>query len=120
MCATYSPRDPIGEYWRGEITLRELRVLVEGLPTDSAMHRRYPQSQGWGPGEYLQADAVDALQALFRLTLAVNSEGGKYEPGEPTPRPGDDARREEVSRQDLSRKASVLSLVSQLLPPERR
>ena len=31
MCEQYSPRDPIAEYWRGEITLRALAVLVRGL-----------------------------------------------------------------------------------------
>ncbi|WP_052377492.1 hypothetical protein [Bifidobacterium bombi] len=31
LCEQYSPRDPIAEYWRGDITLRALAVLVRGL-----------------------------------------------------------------------------------------
>ncbi|MEW1568322.1 hypothetical protein AB0454_35760 [Streptomyces sp. NPDC093509] len=35
----YPGRDPIAEFWRGEITLRKLRVMVEGLPPDGATAR---------------------------------------------------------------------------------
>lgn len=35
----YPGRDQIAEFWRGEITLRKLRVMVEGLPADGATAR---------------------------------------------------------------------------------
>lgn len=32
---TYAPRDPLAEFLRGDITLRKLRIMVEGIPTDT-------------------------------------------------------------------------------------
>lgn len=95
-------------------------MLIEGLPPDSALHRRYPQSRGWDNQEYLTADLVDAVQSLFNLTMAANSESGAYEPPEPLARPGDAERQAADQRQRDKRKASVLSMLEQLLPPERR
>lgn len=37
----------LAEYWRGEITLRKLRVLIQGLPQDSAAHRSATDGQTW-------------------------------------------------------------------------
>lgn len=32
LLQAYAPRDPLSEYLRGEITLRKLRVMVNGIP----------------------------------------------------------------------------------------
>lgn len=37
----------MGAYWRGEITSRQLRVLVEHLPPDSALHRAHNDGHRW-------------------------------------------------------------------------
>lgn len=51
----------VAEYWRGEITLRKLRVLIEGLPQNSAVHRARTDGQTWTWVEVL-------LWHLIRLT----------------------------------------------------
>lgn len=108
MCATYAPRDPVGEYWRGEITLRELRVLVEGLPPDSAAHRRVPSLGGWTHQDHLVATTVDLLNRLFHLTYAVNSKDGRYDEPDPLPRPGDAEREVLAARAKAAEHAAAI------------
>lgn len=84
------------------------------------MHRKYPQSQGWDVAEVQRADLIDAVQSLFHLTMAANTEDGIYHPPEPYGRPGDAERRATQERIRVKREASMRSLVEQLLPPERR
>lgn len=120
LCATYAPRDPIGEFWRGDLSLRGLRVLIDGLPPDSAMHRRHPSLAGWDIADHLLADQVDGLSALFNLLLAANTEGGKYEPPSPRARPGDAERAAERARLREKQAVSIRAIVAKLLPPDRR
>lgn len=87
MCATYAPRDPIGEFWRGELSLRSLRVLIDGLPPDSALHRKYPESAGWTQDTHVLASLIDSVAVLTELTRAANSEDGKFNMPERFPRP---------------------------------
>lgn len=43
----------VGAYWRGEITLRQLRVFIEHLPPTSALHRARMDGHAWGNVEAL-------------------------------------------------------------------
>jgi hypothetical protein len=63
LCATYSPRNPIQEYWRGDITLRHLRVLIEGLPPNSYLSR-VANGSHWGDTEWVLHDISSQLRVL--------------------------------------------------------
>lgn len=84
------------------------------------MHRKYPSSAGWVTSDHLLATLIDAVQALFNLTLAANSENGRYDPPQLVARPGDAERCAAERRLQHSRGKAVLALVDQLLPRERR
>lgn len=92
LCQAYAPRDPFAEFGHGLIDLNTLRILIEQLPLDSAMHRSHPKSRGWVTGDYLSAQIIDSLSALFNLLQLQGNEG--YEEPEPFARPGDEVRRE--------------------------
>lgn len=64
-------RDMVGEFWRGEISLRMLRVAVEGLPPGSAMHRKYRRYE-WTQADELRAATVDQLLILRWMFASVN------------------------------------------------
>ncbi|MEV4037726.1 hypothetical protein [Streptomyces umbrinus] len=89
--------------YRGGLSLRRLRILIEHLPPESATktalrnaipveeleratgeHR--PDLAAWSGVEVLLAGLKDEVRLLRLLTAAAN--GGKPEPFEPTPRPG--------------------------------
>ncbi len=89
----YAPRDPVGEFWRGDLSLRTLRVMVEHLPPDSAMHRAHPEHAGVDRMQSLGFEQVDALNRLWELIRAANSEDSTYQPPKPLDRPWDAARR---------------------------
>lgn len=91
LCQAYAPRDPFAEFGHGVIDLNTLRILIEQLPVDSAMHRAHPDSAGWRPDDYLLAEISDGISALFNLIGTHGNQG--YQPPEPRPRPGDEQRR---------------------------
>lgn len=95
-------------------------MLVEGLPPDSARHRRDPDSQGWKPSDHIAALSLDALQALFQLTKAANTEGGEYQPPQPISRPGMPVDPDETPEAKARQRAYTQSVIDQLIPPERR
>lgn len=123
-------RDCIAEYWRGEMSLRQLRVLIQGLPPDSAAHRA-AKGHTWQQVEYLLANLVDVQNATFELLRAANSDenNNTYTPPELLPRPGastpaelaqqarESARKSE--REVAKRMADMQPLIDQLLPPNR-
>lgn len=47
------------DLWRGDLSLRRLRVLIMALPADSAYASTI--TQGWTLGHYLVADVFSAL-----------------------------------------------------------
>ncbi|WP_146244939.1 hypothetical protein [Curtobacterium sp. MCBD17_028] len=61
--AHYAPRDPIAEFIRGDITFRQLRVLAEGLPADSAVTRAHIGST-WTVTDWLLHDVSSQLRSL--------------------------------------------------------
>lgn len=91
----YAGRDPIGEYWNGEISLRDLRVLVEGLPQDSAVHRKMLGHNWTSDWQWLAAEQSDALNAL--VTMFYNANRAENKPAldspKPWPRPGAEDQR---------------------------
>ncbi|PFG19876.1 hypothetical protein [Serinibacter salmoneus] len=65
MLQTYSPRDPVAEAMVGEITPRQLRVMIEHLPPGNAWQRA---AYGpWGDSERLQADTSNRLRDMLLL-----------------------------------------------------
>jgi len=58
LIAEYPGRDPIAEWWRGEITFRKLVMFVDGLPLTSAMHRA-ERGHDWSDLNYQVAQLTD-------------------------------------------------------------
>lgn len=113
---TYAPRDPIGEYWRGQITLRQLRVMVDHLAPDSPVHRT-ARGHTWQDAEYLLATVADAVRTLASLTVAVNSKRPKsVKMPEPIPRPTDEAEEARKQAEREEAQATYADLVGALTP----
>ncbi|MEU3020087.1 hypothetical protein ABZ635_22130 [Nocardiopsis sp. NPDC007018] len=113
---TYPGRDPLGEYFREEITLRQLRVMVEHLPQDSALHRAV-RGHGWQESEYLLAEVADAVRTLAAITVAVNSKRPKsVKMPEPLPRPIDEADEARKAEERAYAEQAYSDLVSALTP----
>ncbi|MFF2189237.1 hypothetical protein [Streptomyces sp. NPDC058155] len=86
----YGPGGPVAAYWRGEITLRWLRVMAEGLPPTGALARA-AAGHHWTHADWAAADSRDLLDML--LVAFANAHRGEKDPAvpwpEPTWRPGD-------------------------------
>ncbi|QOV99504.1 hypothetical protein [Rhodococcus pyridinivorans] len=54
----------MARYWRGECTLRQLRVLIEHLPPGSARHRQATEGHEWRNNEALLWQILHFLQVL--------------------------------------------------------
>lgn len=89
----YGSGGPLAAYWRGEITLRLLRVLVEQLPPDGATARAH-NGHAWQSLDYAAADSRDLLALLFTAFVNANRDPKKppmaypepgWRPGDPTP-----------------------------------
>lgn len=95
----------LAEFWRGERSLRSLRVCVEGLPPDGAVGRAI-RGHNWVDANYQLADVFDMLHRLFNLTVAVNSEKPHYQEPKPFPRPGvvtpEDERRQKTTQNAIA------------------
>jgi len=91
-------RDGIAEFWRGEITLRRLRVMVENLSDGSAAVVA-ARGHGWGAGEYALANLNDVVAQLLEVTRAVNSKDTEFHAPEPYPRPGAEGKGEKAGDQ---------------------
>ncbi|MBQ1122648.1 hypothetical protein [Streptomyces sp. B15] len=86
----YGPGGPLAAFWRREITLRWLRVMVENLPPDSATGRAQA-GHHWQHLDYAAQDTVDLLSML--ITQFANAHRDPKKPParlpEPSWRPGD-------------------------------
>jgi hypothetical protein len=78
--AHYYPGRSVAQFWRGEMTLRALRVLVANLPPDSATTRAI-RGHAWTDRDYMLADLLDTVR-YHRVEWAT-SRGAK--PGKPKP-----------------------------------
>lgn len=113
---TYPGRDPVAEYFRGDITLRQLRVMCEHLPPDSALHRA-TRGHDWQDSEYLLAEVADAVRTLASITVAVNSKRPKsVKMPEPLPRPVDEAEEARKAAEREAAEQAYSDLVSALTP----
>lgn len=117
----YSPRDPVAEYWRGEITLRKLRVMVEGLPANGATARAMA-GHHWGHLEFMAADLVDVM-ARLRVDFG-NANRAEKAPMQPYPdpvwrpeKPAAKKKREKKARKESAdARAGYLRIVAQVTP----
>ena len=112
----YGPGGPLAAYWRGEISLRLLRVMVEHLPPDGATARA-ENGHAWQQGDYAAADSRDLLSLL--LTAFVNANRDPKKPAMPYPkpswRPGDPVPDEAKNDADKARaKAAYEHIVAQV------
>jgi hypothetical protein len=81
------------DYYRGTLSPRRLRVLIEHLPRDAALVRAlHGEVAEWGLTEHLLAGAVDELAVGNWLFVAANSDENADVPERPrpVPRPGVD------------------------------
>lgn len=105
-------------YWRGEITLRKLRVCVGGLPPGGAAYRAV-HGHGWTEQHHLLADLNDAVAQVATATYRVNA--GKRRVPNPRryPRPGEERYGRTGDRGGRST-AEVVSYLDSLKPPARK
>lgn len=81
------------DLYRGRLTWRRLRVLVAGLPSESATGRAMPEVRGWGVTDYLLAHLVDVAASHLWAYRTVHSRD-RTPPPTPVIRPGQDAQAE--------------------------
>jgi hypothetical protein len=116
----YGPGGPLAAYWRGEITLRWLRVMVEHLPPDGATARAR-NGHAWQVGDYAAADSRDLLALLFTAFVNANRKEGTSAMPWPEPgwRPGDPTPEESAAKAEQNRaqaRAAYEHITSQVLP----
>ncbi|GAA2971333.1 hypothetical protein [Streptomyces enissocaesilis] len=118
----YSPRDPLAEYFRGEITLRKLRVMVEGLGPNGALARA-ATGHTWTQETYALVDMRDLLADHFVAFLNAH----RPEERSPLPyperswRPGDPSP-EQKAKRDAKKAAAAregyLDIAAQVTPTQ--
>ncbi|EPH40847.1 hypothetical protein ABT390_36550 [Streptomyces aurantiacus] len=103
----YFGGDPLAAYWRGEITLRKLRVLVEALPPDSATARA-EAGHHWTHLDYAAADTRDLVELLLTAFINANRDpkAAALRWPEPSWRPGD-ALPEDTSADEEAKRAKA-------------
>lgn len=112
----YPGRDPLAEYFRDEITLRQLRVMCEHLPPDSPVHRS-ARGHAWQEQEYLLAEVADAVRTLASITVAVNSKRPKsVKMPKPLPRPVDEVEEARKREREEAAEEAYDSLLGALTP----
>ncbi|MFJ9979703.1 hypothetical protein [Streptomyces cyaneofuscatus] len=119
----YGQGGPLAAYWRGEITLRWLRVMVEHLPPDGATARAH-NGHTWQSIDYTATDTRDLLALLF--TAFVNANRDPAKPSMPWPepawRPGDPTPEESEAQAERNRakaRAAYDHITAQVLPETR-
>lgn len=130
MIAEYGGRDWLGDYWvsldaelnggedppQGRVSLRQLRVLIEHLPPDSAMHRA-ARGHTWSDDTYLLAVIADAVRDHATVTVAVNSKNPRsVKRPDPMPRPVDQAEQERKAREAEAQAEAFRRMVTRLTP----
>lgn len=81
----------LADYWRGELSIRRLSVLIHSLPNDSATATKAGQVEaGWDVHAFLLADLYHAFT-------------GEPHPSRPQPKSADGASRYKRLREALER-----------------
>lgn len=93
--ARYWPGRSLLELYRGEMSWRELRVFLKGLPADSLTARTVrgstPEEDQWTLDRQLAASMVDAIRENTFATVKLGGDPKKtrrLRPPDPIPRPG--------------------------------
>ena len=85
------------DLYRGRLSLRRLRVLINALPPDAAIYRRNDEHGGWTVTDHLLATVIDALGAVGYYSLVGPHVDPKrlrsVKPPQRMHRPGDEARK---------------------------
>ncbi|MCT9142948.1 hypothetical protein [Streptomyces violarus] len=118
----YGPGGPLAAYWRGEITLRWLRVMVENLPPTGATARAN-NGHAWQAETYAAADSRDLLALLFTAFVNANRDPKKPPMAYPEPgwRPGDPTPEESAAAAERDRakaRTAYEHITAQVLPGE--
>lgn len=96
--------------------MRQLRVMIEHLPPDSALHRA-ARGHSWQDQEYLQATIADSVRTLAAITVAVNSKRPQsVKMPKPLPRPVDEVEEQKKAEAEAEATAVYEDLVSALTP----
>lgn len=96
--AQYGGRDVIAEFLDGRISARMLRVLIQGLPTTSALVRAV-RGHDWGDTEMLLHD-LDSLVRFLRTDIAAWATKKKQPNPKLLPTPMDDLKTVEQALED--------------------
>lgn len=118
----YGPGGPLAAFWRGEIALRWLRVMVENLPPDGATARAQA-GHHWQHLDYAAANMTDLLARL--LTQFENANRAEKAPPQPLPervwRPGDPLPEDTAAaeaEQRAAARATYERINAKVLPPK--
>ncbi|AZM53339.1 hypothetical protein DMA15_12710 [Streptomyces sp. WAC 01529] len=118
----YGRGGPLAAFWKGEITLRLLRVMVEQLPPNSATARA-ENGHDWQHADYATQDTVDLLALLVTQFANAHRDPKKYPNPMPLPEPGwrpGDPPPEDTAAAEEERRAKARDayerLNSQLIP----
>lgn len=91
----YWPGRSLLELYRGEMSWRELRIFIKGLPPDSCTARAVrgstAEDEAWTLDRQLLASAVDAIRENTFATVKLGGDPkktGRLKPPDPIPRPG--------------------------------
>lgn len=101
----YWPGRSLLELYRGEMSWRELRVFLKGLPPDSVTARAVrgstPDEDAWTLDRMLVALAVDAIREQTFAMVKLHGDPkktGRLKPPDPIPRPGVEEKKSNVIR----------------------
>lgn len=103
LLQAYSPRDPLAEYLRGEITLRKLRVMVEAIPIDASTPVGRKIVGPWDALTHLTWAGASAMRNLSASYHNVHKREG-VEPVTPEPLPTPPLTEYQLAEQDAATK----------------
>lgn len=107
-------RVDLRDLWTGRLTLRRLRVLLDGLPPESAwataIRRREDYTPGkadldavrWGTVHELLAALIDATNSV-KWAVFQSQSNRTVKPYDPFPRPGSGPKRKPLSAKNRAR-----------------
>lgn len=93
----------IVDVYRGHISARKASVLALNLPPGALTWQEVGTDNAWTVGDFLLAEAVDALNIAN-----YQRQGGKGERPEPTPRPAQLRERKEKRAREMERASRFL------------
>lgn len=79
--------------WRGEVSLRRVRVLIDTLGPGSALLRAFSEDDGWGITDFLIAHLIDVAQVGNWLQTDTK----KSKRPKRFPRPADNRKTQEIN-----------------------